>query len=98
LRIEGSVRGDVTVSGETEIATSGSVEGKVTAASLEVAGTLVGDVAARGPVAIRSSAVVRGDLSGSEISIEPGARVAVRLATDFELDLGLDDAGAAKRR
>lgn len=95
LRIEGQVRGDVQISGDAEIAPSGSVEGNVTAASLDISGTLQGDVVASGLVAIRSGAVVRGELRGGEISIEPGSRVSVRLATDFELDLGPAD---AKRR
>jgi len=88
LRIEGSVRGDVQVSGGAEIVEGGSVEGNVTAASLDIAGSLQGDVAVRGPVAIRSSAVVRGDLRGSEVSIEPGSRVSIRITSDFDLDLG----------
>jgi cytoskeletal protein CcmA (bactofilin family) len=94
LRVEGSVRGDVEITGDAEIAEGGNVEGNVSAASLDITGTLVGDVVSRGPVAIRGGAVVRGDLRGSEISIEPGSRVSVRLATDFELDLG----SAPKRR
>lgn len=94
LRIEGSVRGDVQLTGAAEVAEGGSVEGNVSAASLDIAGTLLGDVASRGPVAIRSGAVVRGELRGSEISIEPGSRVSVRLDTSFDLDLG----PAAKRR
>jgi cytoskeletal protein CcmA (bactofilin family) len=88
LRIEGNVRGDVQISGDAEVAPGASVEGNVAAASLDISGTLLGDVKARGPVAIRSGAVVRGDLRGSEVSIEPGSRVAVNLATDFELELG----------
>lgn len=94
LRIEGRVRGDVQITGEAEIAPGASVEGNVAAASLDISGTLEGDVTARGAVAIRSGAAVRGDLRGSEVSIEPGSRVAVRLNTDFELDLG----PAARRR
>lgn len=88
LRIEGQVRGDVRISGDAELGPGASIEGNVTAASLDIAGSLVGDVDASGPVAIRDGAVVRGDLKGSEISIEPGSRVAVRLTTEFELDLG----------
>lgn len=88
LRIEGSVRGDVQITGEVEIAPGASVEGNVAAASLEVSGSLVGDVTSRGPVAVRSGAVVRGELRGSQVTIEPGSRVAVRLATEFELELG----------
>jgi hypothetical protein len=45
-------------------------------------------------VSIRSGAVVRGDLRGSEVSIEPGSRVSVRISSEFDLDLG----PAAKRR
>ncbi len=98
LRVEGIVRGDIQVSGEAEIAAGASVEGNVSAASLEVGGTLLGDVASSGPVAIRSGAVVRGDLRGSEISIEPGSRVSVRIATEFELDLGPVAVGPGVKR
>lgn len=83
------MRGDIDVSGETEIGESGSVEGNVSAGSLDVSGSLQGDVDVRGAVVIRTGAVVRGALNGGQISIEPGSRVAVRLDTDFELDLGL---------
>jgi cytoskeletal protein CcmA (bactofilin family) len=88
LRIEGTVRGDVAVNGPAEVAEGASIEGNVSAESLEIGGTLLGDVSSQGPVAIRSGAVVRGELRGSEISIEPGSRVSVRLDTEFELDLG----------
>lgn len=98
LRVEGTLRGDIQISGDAEIASGGNVEGNVTAASLDISGTLLGDAVASGSVSIRSGAVVRGDLRGSEISIEPGSRVSVRLATEFELDLGSADAGPAARR
>ncbi|MEB2313995.1 MAG: polymer-forming cytoskeletal protein [Sorangiineae bacterium] len=88
LRIEGSVRGDVSVTGPAEIARGGAVEGDVHAESLEIAGTLTGDVIATGPVAVRAGATVEGALKGSRVSIEPGATVAVRLDTEFELELG----------
>ncbi len=88
LRVEGSIRGDVAVTGPVEITEAASVEGDVHAESVDVGGTLLGNVVARGPVAVRAGATVRGDLKGSRVSIEPGARVAVRLDTDFELDLG----------
>jgi cytoskeletal protein CcmA (bactofilin family) len=93
LRVEGNLKGELSITGSAEIAEGGSVEGNVRAETLEVMGTLLGDVVTPGPIALRSSAVVRGELRGSEISIEPGARVSVRLDTQFELDLG-----AARRR
>lgn len=88
LRIEGLVKGDVSVSGPAEIAEGGSVEGNLEAESLELAGSLLGDAVTRGPIAVRAGAVVRGELRASEVSIEPGSRVSVRLDTQVELDLG----------
>jgi cytoskeletal protein CcmA (bactofilin family) len=93
LRIEGAVRGEVQIVGDAELSPGANLERNVQAAAGDVSGTLIGDVNARGPIAIRSGAVVRGELKGSEVSIEPGARVSVRLDTEIELDLG-----AAKRR
>ncbi|HEV8247076.1 MAG TPA: polymer-forming cytoskeletal protein [Polyangiaceae bacterium] len=93
LRVEGSVRGDIAVSGEAEIAEGASVEGNFSAEALEVAGSLIGDASTRGPIAVRSGALVRGELRASEVSIEPGSRVSVRLDTQVELDLG----GARRR-
>jgi len=52
LRIEGTVRGDVAVNGPAEVAEGASIEGNVSAESLEIGGTLLGDVSSQGPVAI----------------------------------------------
>jgi cytoskeletal protein CcmA (bactofilin family) len=88
LRIEGGLKGDVSISGPAEIAEGASVDGNVHAESLEISGSLVGDAVTQGPIAVRAGAVVRGELRASEISIEPGSRVSVRLDTQIELDLG----------
>jgi len=88
LRVEGNLKGDLAITGPAEIAEGASVEGNVKAETLEVMGSLLGDAIASGPIALRSGSLVRGDLRGSEVSIEPGARVSVRLDTQFELDLG----------
>lgn len=93
LRVEGTLKGDLSITGPAEIGEGGSVEGNVKAETLEVTGSLLGDAVATGPIALRSSALVRGELRASEVSIEPGARVSVRVDVPFELDLG-----AARRR
>ena len=94
LRIEGAVKGDVNLNGEAEVAEGGSVEGNLNGDSVDIAGSLLGDARASGAIAVRSSARVRGELRGAEVSIEAGARVSVRLDTEFELDFGT----AQKRR
>ncbi|MDX2053161.1 MAG: polymer-forming cytoskeletal protein [Polyangiaceae bacterium] len=84
LSIEGSLRGDVAVTGPVFVAKGASVEGNVRAESLEVEGTLLGDALTEGAILVRAGATVRGELKGSEISIEAGARVAVKLDTARE--------------
>jgi hypothetical protein len=39
---------------------------------------------------------VRGELRAAEVSIEAGARVSIRLETEFELDLGAPAAGGRR--
>ena len=87
IRIEGSVAGDVTVDGACEVEASGEVRGSVTAATLDLGGTLEGDVTAQGPIVVRASATASGALRGAQVTIEPGARVAVELDCDFELEM-----------
>jgi len=94
LRIEGRVRGDISVHGATEIAAGGSLEGNLHGNAIDIGGKLVGDAEAEGAIAVRASAEVRGELRGREVSIEAGARVSVRLDTDFDLDFG----AAGRRR
>ena len=96
LRVEGAVKGDVAVTGPLEVAEGATIDGNVRAESLDLAGALVGDVAAQGAVIVRSGAAARGELKGSQVAIEPGSRVSVRLECEFELDLG--PSAPAKRR
>ncbi len=87
LRIAGSVTGDVSVTGATEILEGARIEGDVQAEALEISGTLLGDAMTSGPIAVRAGASVRGALKGSQVTIEPGSEVAVVLDTAFDLEL-----------
>jgi cytoskeletal protein CcmA (bactofilin family) len=88
LSIEGTIQGDVSVTGPALVAAGAKVDGNIEAESLEVDGAVTGDVTTSGPIAVRSGALIRGELKGSEVSIELGSRVSVRLTTQFDLDLG----------
>jgi len=86
LRIAGSVAGNVDVDGDVALEPGSSVDGDITAASVTISGKLDGDASATGPVSVKADAEVSGVLKGSQVSIEAGAAVSVRLDTEFELD------------
>jgi cytoskeletal protein CcmA (bactofilin family) len=85
MRVEGSVEGEVVISGGLTIEDGASVSGDVGASSLVVAGALDGDVSTRGPVAIRATAKVEGNMGAAEVSIEEGATFAGRIEADVDL-------------
>ena len=88
LRIEGCVSGDINLSGPAEVADGATIEGELRAESLDLGGSLLGNVTPTGPIVVRAGARLRGEVKGTEVAIEPGARVSLRLDTAFELDLG----------
>lgn len=87
LDVQGRIAGNVNVQGAVSIASGGVIDGDVNAASVSIAGVLTGDADCGGEIAVLRSAQVRGVLKGSRVSIEPGAKVSVRLDTEFDLDV-----------
>ena len=85
LRVEGTIEGDVRVSGELTIGTSGVVTWQTNAQAVVVEGNLQGDVQAVGEIAIRAGARVEGNLSGATVALDEGASFDGRIDTDFEL-------------
>ena len=71
LHLDGAVEGDLKVARLT-IGESGSVNGTVTAESVEIRGAVTGTISAR-QVRLWASARVDGDISHAELSIEAGA-------------------------
>jgi len=87
LRVEGSLRGDITLGGPLEVTGGANVEGDVEAESVDVAGALIGDANASDRILIRKGATVQGKVKGDRITIEPGSSVNLNLNMEFELDL-----------
>ena len=71
LHLDGVVEGDLKV-GRLTIGESGSVNGTITAESVEIRGAVTGTISAR-QVRLWASARVDGDISHTELSIEAGA-------------------------
>jgi cytoskeletal protein CcmA (bactofilin family) len=86
LRIEGKVKGDVSITGPAVLAEGASVDGNLAAESLDLGGDIEGNVTTDGGVVVRSNARLRGEVKSAGVAIEPGAKVSVRLNTPFEIE------------
>ena len=72
IRIDGTVDGGVTASGDAVIGASGSVKGDVKAESLTIAGTVKGNVTCDGNLSIHSTGQLVGDVRVHSLNIEDG--------------------------
>lgn len=75
LEIAGRVEGNVTVSGEVLVDTSGLIGGNVSAARIVVRGAVKGDLVAEEALHIEAGARVVGDLRAPRVAIAPGGLV-----------------------
>lgn len=73
VRIDGSVKGNVTAAGNVTIGSDGSVEGTVTGKDINIAGSITGNVNSYGTVQMLCGAKLAGDMQASSIAIEQGA-------------------------
>ena len=82
LRVEGSVKGGVSVGGMLVLGPTGRVEGDVTARSATLAGHITGNVKATEKLVLESKSVLLGDLQTRELVIQEGAVFQGRSAMD----------------
>jgi cytoskeletal protein CcmA (bactofilin family) len=99
LRLEGSVEGDITLTGDLTIVEGGRAASNVEAHAVTVSGELEGDVRSQGGlVRIEAGARMRGDIHGESVAIDDGAEFNGRLVSDFELPPELGGSGGGRRR
>jgi len=75
LEIAGRVEGDVAVSGDVTVDTTGLVAANVSAARIVVRGAVKGDLSADEAIVVESGAKIVGDLRAPRIAIQPGGLV-----------------------
>ena len=73
VRVEGSVKGAVDISGNLLVAEKGGVDGTISAASVIVAGRVKGDIAAAERIELQPSCKVEGNITAPRILINDGA-------------------------
>ncbi len=73
VRIDGTVKGNVTAAGNVVIGPEGMVEGQVVGRDISIAGGVTGNVVAQGVVQLNAGAKLLGDLEAISVAIEEGA-------------------------
>jgi cytoskeletal protein CcmA (bactofilin family) len=75
LRVDGTIRGNVSAAGDIEVSSSGVIEGKnVSARNIIIHGLVKATLAAEGQLRIHSHGEVQGDVTAQSLDIESGAR------------------------
>lgn len=85
LTIEGSLHGELTITGHAHVAAGGDVQAPLQAGDVTIDGTVRGDVKASGAVAIGASGALIGAITCDRITIEDGAKYAGKIEMDVEL-------------
>jgi cytoskeletal protein CcmA (bactofilin family) len=74
VRVDGTVKGDVNVTGNVTIGESGDINGEINADVITVGGKIVGKLNAKEKVVLESKAILKGDLIAKILVVEAGAK------------------------
>lgn len=73
VRIDGALKGNLTISGKLVVGPSGSIEGNVICQNADISGEIHGKVTVTELLSLKASAKLLGDIVTGKISIEPNA-------------------------
>ncbi len=73
VRIDGTLKGNLSISGKLVVGPSGNIEGNVTCQNADISGEIHGKVTVSELLSLKSSAKLLGDIITGKISIEPSA-------------------------
>lgn len=79
VRIEGALKGNVTLEAACDVADGASVEADLHGTVVRVAGAVTGNVSASQLVELLATAVVKGNVSGPALHVVEGARLEGRV-------------------
>jgi len=73
VRIDGNLKGNITISGKLVVGPSGSIEGNVICQNADISGEIHGKVTVTELLSLKASAKLLGDIVTGKISVEPNA-------------------------
>jgi cytoskeletal protein CcmA (bactofilin family) len=73
IRIDGSLKGSITVKGKLVIGVAGSIDGEAICQNADISGTVKGKISVSELLSLKASAKLTGDIITNKIAVEPGA-------------------------
>lgn len=73
MRIDGTLKGNVSISGKLVVGSSGIIEGTVSCKNAEIQGEIKGKLSVTESLSLKSTAKILGDIITNKITIEPNA-------------------------
>jgi cytoskeletal protein CcmA (bactofilin family) len=73
VRIDGTLKGNISISGKLVVGPSGIIEGNVACQNADISGKIHGKINVTELLSLKSSAKLLGDIVTSKITIEPNA-------------------------
>lgn len=73
IRVDGSLKGTINITGKLVIGENGSVEGDIKCAYATVSGKLMGKIEVSELLSLQATATVNGEVQTAKLSVEPGA-------------------------
>lgn len=73
VRIDGTLKGNITINGKLVVGSTGKIEGNVTCQNADISGEIHGKVEISELLSLKASSKLMGDIITGKISIEPNA-------------------------
>lgn len=73
MRIDGTLKGNLSISGKLVVGSSGNIEGNISCKIAEIQGEIKGKLSVTESLSLKSTAKIFGDIITSKITIEPNA-------------------------
>ena len=82
LRIDGSLKGNVTCKGKLTIGTTGNIEGQIDCQNAEISGDVNGSIVATELVILKETSKFNGDIDTTKLMVEAGAKLTITCKTN----------------
>lgn len=73
IRIDGTLKGNISISGKLVVGPSGKIEGNVICQNADISGEIHGKINVSELLSLKASAKILGDIIAGKLSIEPNA-------------------------